>query len=173
MIRVQAEDFDVGRELEQLCQGNHGIGGACTFVGLVRDLAGDKGGDKAVHAMTLEHYPRMTEKALEEIEAEARQRWPLEDTLIIHRFGRLQPGDRIVMVATASAHREAAIEACHFLIDWLKTKAPFWKLEETPDGGQWVDARATDDAATGRWLEDDGMKKPGDKPARPKPDAAE
>ncbi len=158
MIRVQAEDFDVGRELEKLSQGNHGIGGVCTFVGLVRDMvedgAGDNSGDKAIQAMTLEHYPEMTEKALIEIEAEAQARWPLEATLIIHRFGRLEPGARIVMVATASAHREAAIEACHFLIDWLKTKAPFWKLEETPDGGQWVDAHAGDDAATERWVKD-------------------
>ncbi|MFQ5764333.1 MAG: molybdenum cofactor biosynthesis protein MoaE, partial [Rhodospirillales bacterium] len=89
----------------------------------------------------------------------------IEDVLIIHRHGRLEPGDRIVMVATAAAHRETAIEACHFLIDWLKTKAPFWKLEDTPDGGQWVDARAADDAAAGRWIED--------KPRRAKPDAAE
>ena len=102
--------------------------------------------------MTLEHYPDMTEKALRKIEAEARERWPLEDALIIHRFGRLEPGDRIVLVATASAHREAAIESCHFLIDWLKTQAPFWKLEETPDGGEWVDARASDDKAAERWI---------------------
>ena len=104
--------------------------------------------------MVLEHYPEMTEKALANIEAEARDRWPLEDALIIHRYGRLKPGDNIVLVATASAHREAAIEACHFLIDWLKTKAPFWKLEETPDGGKWVDARDIDDATAARWVED-------------------
>ena len=104
--------------------------------------------------MTLEHYPEMTEKALSEIEAEARGRWPLEDALIIHRYGRLEPGDNIVLVATASAHREAAIEACHFLIDWLKTKAPCWKLEKTSDGGKWVDARDNDDAAAARWVED-------------------
>jgi molybdopterin synthase catalytic subunit len=115
--------------------------------------------------MTLEHYPEMTEKALAKIEAEARDRWPLEETLIIHRYGKLEPGDRIVMVATASAHREAAIEACHFLIDWLKTQAPFWKLEETPSGGEWVDARSSDDAAAERWVET--------KPAKSKPDAAE
>jgi molybdopterin synthase catalytic subunit len=101
--------------------------------------------------MTLEHYPGMTEKKLAEIEAEARARWPLEATLLIHRYGRLEPGDRIVLVATASAHREAALESCHFLIDWLKTKAPFWKLEETPRGGDWVEARDTDDAAAQRW----------------------
>jgi len=176
---VQAEDFDVGRELEQLCEGKHAIGGACTFVGLVRDMvevgAGDQSGNKAIQAMTLEHYPEMTEKALIEIEAEAQARWPLEATLIIHRFGRLEPGQRIVMVATASAHREAAIEACHFLIDWLKTKAPFWKLEETPDGGQWVDANAADDKAAGRWVEDKlGKTRPGKtRPGKTKPGAAE
>jgi molybdopterin synthase catalytic subunit len=147
MIRVQREDFDVGRELEALARGNHKIGGLASFVGLVRDMAG---GEK-IGAMTLEHYPGMTEKKLAEIEAEARARWPLEATLLIHRYGRLEPGDRIVLVATASAHREAALESCHFLIDWLKTKAPFWKLEETPRGGDWVEARDTDDAAAQRW----------------------
>ncbi len=150
MIRVQAEDFDVGRELEKLSDGNLDVGGVSCFIGLVRDMAGDK----PVKTMTLEHYPEMTEKALAEIEAEARQRWPLSDTLIIHRYGELAPGDRIVLVAAASAHREAAIEATYFLIDWLKTKAPFWKLEETPDGGQWVDARGSDDSAAERWNED-------------------
>ena len=158
---MQTEDFDVGRELQVLSEGNLGVGGVCCFVGLVRDIAGDK----PIQSMTLEHYPEMTEKALAKIEAEARGRWPLEETLIIHRYGKLEPGDRIVMVATASAHRDAAIEACHFLIDWLKTQAPFWKLEETPDGGQWVDARSSDDAAAERWVET--------KPAKSKPDAAE
>lgn len=148
MIRVQREDFDVGQALERLSAGNRAVGGVCCFVGLVRDMAGTK----PIAAMTLEHYPDMTEKALRKIEAEARARWPLEDTLIIHRFGRLEPGDRIVLVATASAHRETAIESCHFLIDWLKTQAPFWKLEETPDGGEWVDARASDDKAAERWI---------------------
>jgi molybdopterin synthase catalytic subunit len=147
MIRVQREDFDIGRELEALARGNHQIGGLASFVGLVRDMAG---GEK-IAAMTLEHYPGMTEKKLAEIEAEARARWPLEATLIIHRYGRLEPGDRIVLVVTASAHREAALESCHFLIDWLKTKAPFWKLEETPRGGDWVEARDADDAAARRW----------------------
>jgi molybdopterin synthase catalytic subunit len=147
MIRVQREDFDVGAELDALARGNHRVGGLASFVGLVRDMAG---GDR-IGAMTLEHYPGMTEKKLAEIEAEARARWPLEATLIIHRYGRLEPGDRIVLVATASAHREAALESCHFLIDWLKTKAPFWKLEETSRGGEWVEARDTDDAAARRW----------------------
>ncbi len=148
MIRVQAEDFDVGAELASLSEGNHGIGGIGVFVGLVRDMAGD---DK-IGALTLEHYPGMTERKLEEIEAEARRRWPLEACLIVHRYGRLEPGDRIVFVATASAHRDAALESCRFLIDWLKTEAPFWKLEETPDGGKWVDARDSDNKAKERWV---------------------
>ena len=150
MIRVQGEDFDVGAELAALTDGNHGIGGVAVFVGLVRDLAGGE----AIGAMTLEHYPGMTEKMLAKIEAEANERWPLEASLIIHRVGRLEPGDRIVLVATASAHRHAAFEACEFLIDWLKTKAPFWKLEETPEGARWVEARDSDDAAAARWSAD-------------------
>jgi molybdopterin synthase catalytic subunit len=147
MIRVQREDFDVGRELEALTRGKPRVGGLTCFVGLVRDLAGET----AVGAMTLEHYPGMTERQLAAIEEEARGRWPLEASLIIHRYGRLEPGDRIVLVATASAHRQAAFESCHFLIDWLKTKAPFWKLEETPEGPRWVGAQASDDEAAKRW----------------------
>ena len=147
MIRVQREDFDVGLELEHLAAGNHRIGGIASFVGLVRDMGG---GDR-VSALTLEHYPGMTEKALEEIEAEACRRWPLEATLIVHRHGRLEAGDRIVLVAVGSPHREAAFEACEFLVDWLKTKAPFWKLEETPAGEKWVGAHEGDDAAAQRW----------------------
>jgi molybdopterin synthase catalytic subunit len=149
MIRVQREDFDVGAELAALTEGKTGIGGVASFVGLVRDIAGDK----PIGAMTLEHYAGMTERQLAAIEAEARKRWPLEAVLIVHRVGRLEPGERIVLVATASAHREAAFESCHFLIDWLKTKAPFWKLEETPEGSRWVDAQASDDAAAKRWTE--------------------
>jgi molybdopterin synthase catalytic subunit len=147
VIKVQREDFDVGAELDALARGQHGIGGVATFIGLVRDVAGSQ----CVGAMTLEHYPGMTEKMLAKIEAEARRRWELVDCLIIHRYGRLEPGARIVLVATASAHRQAALEACAFLIDWLKTKAPFWKLEETPDGENWVAARADDDQAAARW----------------------
>lgn len=128
--------------------GNHAIGGLCSFVGLVREMAGSA----EIGAMTLEHYPGMTEKALEKIEAEANERWPLESSLIIHRYGRLDPGDQIVLVAAASPHREAAFEACHFLIDFLKTKAPFWKLEDTSEGPKWVDARSTDDDAAARWV---------------------
>ncbi|MBI3517472.1 MAG: molybdenum cofactor biosynthesis protein MoaE [Proteobacteria bacterium] len=148
MIKVQREDFDVGAELDALARDNHAIGGIASFVGLVRDVAGAQ----SVGAMTLEHYPGMTEKMLAKTEAEARRRWPLETCLIIHRFGRLEPGDRIVLVATASAHRQAALEACAFLIDWLKTKAPFWKLEETAAGTRWVAARASDDQAAARWV---------------------
>ena len=147
MIRVQTEDFDPGLELSRLSAGNSAIGGVCSFVGLVRDHAG---GEK-IEAMTLEHYPAMTEKELARIEAEALRRWPLDACLIIHRHGRLEPGDRIVLVATASAHRDAAFDACRFLIDWLKTKAPFWKLEETVDGGRWVEAEASDAEAARRW----------------------
>lgn len=147
-IRVQAEDFDVGAELKAMTAGNRQIGGVTSFVGLVRDIAGDE----KIGAMTLEHYPGMTEKMLAEIDAEAHARWPLEATLIIHRYGRLEPGDQIVLVIAASLHRQAAFDACHFLIDWLKTKAPFWKLEETGDGkATWVDAKDSDDAAAVRW----------------------
>jgi len=147
MIRVQAEDFDVGLEIARLTDGKTSIGGIGCFVGLVRDIAAGE----AVSAMTLEHYPGMTERQLEKIEAEARERWPLDDVLVVHRYGRLEPGDRIVLVVTASAHREAALESCHFLIDWLKTKAPFWKLEETGSGEKWVAARDEDDDAAERW----------------------
>ena len=146
MIRVQAEDFDMGAEISNLTAGQTSIGGVCAFAGLVRDFGGP-----GASAMTLEHYPGMTEKALAGIEAEAHQRWPLEKTLIIHRYGRLEPGDNIVLVVAASAHRQAAFDACHFLIDWLKTKAPFWKLEETADGAQWVEAKSSDDAAADKW----------------------
>ncbi len=148
MIRVQAEDFDPGLELARLTEGRTDVGGVCTFVGLVRDLAPPAG---PLSAMTLEHYPAMTERALADIEAEARARWPLTGCLIVHRVGRLAPGDRIVLVIAASAHRDAAFDACRFLIDWLKTKAPFWKREDSAGGARWVEARASDDEAAGRW----------------------
>jgi molybdopterin synthase catalytic subunit len=148
MIRVQREDFDVGAELESLARGKTGIGGVASFIGLVRDIAGGR----RIAAMTLEHYPGMTERELQAIADEARRRWPLDAVLIVHRYGRLEPGERIVLVATASAHREAAFASCHFLVDWLKTKAPFWKLEETPEGARWVDAQASDEAAAKRWI---------------------
>ncbi len=147
MIRVQREDFDVGAEIAGLTQGNRKIGGLAVFVGLVRDMVGEE----ALGAMTLEHYPGMTEKALARIEEEANQRWPLEACLVIHRVGRLEPGERIVLVAAASAHRQAAFEACQFLIDWLKTKAPFWTRESTAAGENWVEARDSDDEAAARW----------------------
>ncbi|NQW12545.1 MAG: molybdopterin synthase catalytic subunit MoaE [Alphaproteobacteria bacterium] len=146
-VRVQEADFDIGAELASLTAGNTAVGGLGVFVGLVRDVADGTG----VSALTLEHYPGMTEKALEGIEAEARDRWPLEDTLIIHRVGRMLPGDNIVLVACTSAHRQAALDATTFLIDWLKTKAPFWKREETDQGERWVDARESDDQAAARW----------------------
>ncbi|MBT4354163.1 MAG: molybdenum cofactor biosynthesis protein MoaE [Rhodospirillaceae bacterium] len=148
MIRVQLEDFDLGLELSNLSNGNHQIGGMVSFVGLVRDMAA---GD-SISAMTLEHYPGMTEKQLTEIDQTANERWELNASLIIHRYGRLEPGDNIVLVACASPHRESAFDACHFLIDWLKTKAPFWKLEETRDGGHWVEAQTKDDVAMARWM---------------------
>ncbi len=150
MIKVQREDFDVGAEIGRLTEGNSAVGGLACFVGLVRDLVGEN----QIASLTLEHYPGMTERQLERLEQEARQRWPLQEVLIIHRYGKLGPGERIVLVATASAHREASLESCHFLIDWLKTKAPFWKLEETPSGTEWVEAQADDDDRAARWAKD-------------------
>jgi molybdopterin synthase catalytic subunit len=147
MIRVQREDFDPGKELEALTRDRTSIGSVVSFIGLVRDVAG---GEK-IAAMTLEHYPGMTEQQLSAIETEARQRWPLDAVLIIHRYGELKPGDQIVLVATASTHRAAAFDACRFLIDWLKTKAPFWKLEETNEGARWVEAKESDEEAAQRW----------------------
>ncbi len=151
MIRVQEAPFDVGAELAALSAGRTDIGAIASFVGLVRDHAGEQ----ATLAMTLEHYPGMTEKKLAEIEAEAQARWPLQASLIVHRYGRMLPGEPIVLVATASQHRSAALEACAFLIDWLKTQAPFWKLEEAPaDAGtapRWVEAREADERAAARW----------------------
>lgn len=147
MIRVQHEDFDPGTELAALTAGNKAVGGAVSFVGLVRDMASGQ----PIRAMTLEHYPGMTEKKLAEIEAEARTRWPIEASLIIHRYGRLEPGERIVLVIVASSHRQAAFEACAFLVDWLKTQAPFWKEEETASGAHWVEAKSEDDTAAARW----------------------
>ncbi len=150
MIRVQREDFDIGAEIEALTRSRTGIGGIASFVGVVRADAGE---GEAVSAMTLEHYPAMTEKQLGEIEAEACRRWSLDASLIVHRYGRLEPGERIVLVVTAAAHREAALDSCAFLIDWLKTRAPFWKREETAGGPRWVSARTADDRAAARWIE--------------------
>jgi len=123
------------------------VGGTALFVGSVREVTGSD----AITAITLEHYPGMTEKALAEIEAEARKRWAVDDVLIIHRYGRLLPGEDIVLVICTSIHREAAFSACQFLMDWLKTKAPFWKLEEHGETAQWVEAKTTDDTAAARW----------------------
>ena len=147
MIRVQREDFDVGAEFAKITAGRLEIGGVACFVGLVRDMAGDQ----RISSMTLEHYPGMTEREIAKIEAEARSRWALDDVLIVHRYGRLEPGERIVLVITAAAHRAAALDACHFMIDWLKTKAPFWKVEDTESGAGWVAAREDDAEATERW----------------------
>ena len=148
MIRVQESDFDIGAEIERLRAGRTDIGAIVTFTGTVRDTA--KG--EAISQMTLEHYPGMTEKELERIETEANGRWPLQASLIIHRYGPMKPGENIVLVITASAHRQAAFEAAAFLMDYLKTNAPFWKKEEGPEGGaDWVDARESDNAALARW----------------------
>jgi molybdopterin synthase catalytic subunit len=146
-IRVQEQDFDVGHEIKMLCAGNSGVGGVCSFIGLVREDQSDG----AIKAMTLEHYSGMTEKQLFKIEIEANDRWALEGSLIIHRYGRMVPGEQIVLVVTAAAHRKAAFESCEFLIDWLKTKAPFWKNEETPKGRKWIQAKVSDDVAADRW----------------------
>ena len=146
-VRVQAEDFDVGRELDALTRGRSDVGGLASFVGLVRD-AND---GQSIRGMTLEHYPGMTEKALEDICAQAQGRWDLIDIVVIHRVGSLVPGDRIVLVGVASAHRGEAFEACEFIMDYLKTRAPFWKREDTAQGTRWVEARSSDDAAAERW----------------------
>ena len=150
-VRVQREDFDIGAEIARIGKAGDDVGGIASFVGIVR---GGEGKD-AIGAMTLEHYPGMTEKELARIEAEALARWPISASLIVHRYGRLEPGDNIVLVVTASRHRHAAFAACEFLVDWLKTKAPFWKNEETAAGGKWVDAREADDAAAARWSKKD------------------
>ena len=147
IVRVQEADFDIGRELEALARGRSDVGAVASFVGLVRD-AND---GHAIHAMTLEHYPGMTEKALTAICAEAQARWELLETLVVHRVGALEPGDRIVLVGVSSAHRGDAFAACEFIMDYLKTRAPFWKKESTPQGERWVDARESDDAAAQRW----------------------
>jgi molybdopterin synthase catalytic subunit len=146
-VRVQEEDFDIGKELEALTRDRRGVGAVASFVGLVRDA--NDGAN--VSGMTLEHYPGMTEKALEDICAQAHARWSLIDTLVIHRVGALKPGERIVLVGVSSAHRGEAFEACEFIMDYLKTRAPFWKREDTPHGSRWVEARASDDTAAEKW----------------------
>ncbi len=146
-VRVQAEDFDVSREIAALRQGNPRIGAIASFIGVVRDM---NEGD-SVAGMTLEHYPGMTEKSIEDIITQARGRWQVMDALVIHRIGALKPLDQIVLVVVASAHRGDAFAACEFIMDYLKTQAPFWKKEQTGKGARWVDARAADDAAAERW----------------------
>ncbi len=146
-VRVQQEDFDVGAEIAKLRAGNPGVGAVASFVGVVRDL---NEGD-AVATLTLEHYPGMTEKSLEEIVSQAQERWDIYDALVVHRVGTLKPLDQIVLVVVTSAHRGESFKACEFLMDYLKTRAPFWKKEVTPEGARWVDARASDDAAADRW----------------------
>lgn len=150
-VSVQSEDFDVGAEIDALTRGRHQVGAVATFIGLVRDI--NDGSD--VQAMTLEHYPGMTEHALEEIVAQARGRWTLDAVRVMHRYGRLEPGERIVFVGVTSAHRGDAFAACEFIMDFLKTRAPFWKREETPQGARWVDARESDDSAAERWQQRD------------------
>jgi molybdopterin synthase catalytic subunit len=149
-VRVQTGDFDVGAEIAALRRGNPKVGAVASFVGVVRDL---NDGD-SVGRMTLEHYPGMTEKAIEAIIAEARSRWDIIDVVVVHRVGELKPTDQIVLVVVASGHRGAAFAACEFIMDYLKTRAPFWKKEETPQGSRWVEARASDDDAAERWTPD-------------------
>jgi molybdopterin synthase catalytic subunit len=145
VIRVQAEDFDIGAEVAKLTAGRTDIGAIVTFTGTVRDQ------DGAVEEMTLEHYPGMTERELSRIEAEAQARWPLQASLVVHRYGTLKPGDNIVLVVTASEHRDAAFDAAKFLMDYLKTSAPFWKRETGPAGSHWVEAAENDADAASRW----------------------
>jgi len=154
MIRVQEDDFDIGGEIAALRHGRTDVGAIAAFIGTVRDCAEKS----AIAAMTLEHYPGMTEKELARIEAEARARWPLLDVLIVHRVGRLVPGDNIVLAVTLSSHRQAAFEAAQFLMDYLKTEAPFWKSEETAKGAHWVAAREADGEQAARWRKDHGTK---------------
>ena len=146
-VRVQTDDFDVGREIADMRAGNPAIGAIASFIGLVRD---SNEGDR-VSTMTLEHYPGMTEKALEKIVDEAKSRWDVIDIAVVHRVGVLRPTDQIVLVIVAGSHRGEAFAACEFVMDYLKTQAPFWKKEQTPEGDRWVEARATDDAAAQRW----------------------
>jgi len=151
-VSVQSGPFDVSAEIAAVSRGRHDVGAVASFVGLVRELApNDSTAAGKLSAMTLEHYPGMTEKALEDIVGQARSRWELLGVRVIHRYGRLEPGDAIVLVLVAASHRNEAFAACEFIMDFLKTRAPFWKKEETPQGGHWVDARETDDAAAARW----------------------
>lgn len=147
-VRIQENDFDISAEIRALRKGDPRVGAVVTFLGTVRDM---NDGSK-VKGMTLEHYPGMTEKALEDIISQAKTRWDIYQALVIHRVGPLLPEDQIVFVAVTSAHRGEAFAACEFMMDYLKTAAPFWKKEDTPEGARWVDSRVTDDAAMARWL---------------------
>ncbi|MBF86511.1 MAG: molybdenum cofactor biosynthesis protein MoaE [Pelagibacterales bacterium] len=146
MIKVQKNDFNIGHEISEITSKNQNIGGISTFIGIVRG-----GNNNSLNSMTLEHYSGMTEKMLNEIDNEAKERWDLIETKIIHRYGELFPGDQIVLVITASEHRKNAIESCQFLIDWLKTKAPFWKLEDSTKGKNWVEEKQSDLDAASKW----------------------
>ena len=146
-VRVQVEDFDVAHEIARMREGNAKVGAVAAFIGIVRDM-----NDAAdVRTLTLEHYPGMTEKALAGIVTEAKRRWEIDDALVVHRVGKLAPTDQIVLVAVSSAHRGEAFAACEFIMDYLKTRAPFWKKEDTPGGERWVEARDSDDDAAARW----------------------
>lgn len=146
-VRVQLQDFDIGAELRALREGNAKIGAVASFIGLMRDL----NDATQVVEITLEHYPGMTEKALEDIVAQAKSRWDIIDALVVHRYGTLKPMDQIVLVMVAGSHRGEAFNACEFIMDYLKTGAPFWKKETTTEGQRWVGARESDDSAAGRW----------------------
>ena len=151
-VRIQHQDFDVGQELARLREQDLRVGAVCSFVGTVRDTRALTGvASDSIESMTLEHYPGMTEKAIEAMIDEAHQRFDFYNALVIHRIGELAVADQIVLVAVTSAHRGESFKACEFLMDYLKTQAPFWKKEKTPQGAQWVDARVSDDAALARW----------------------
>ncbi len=146
-VRIQTEDFDAGFEIAALRQGNPGVGAIASFIGVVRDV----NDGSAVAEMTLEHYPGMTEKAIGEIIEQAKSRWNVFDAQVVHRIGRLKPLDQIVLVVVIGSHRGEAFAACEFIMDYLKTRAPFWKKEQTPDGARWVESRESDDIAAQRW----------------------
>ncbi len=149
MIKLQVEDFDVSTELNVMLSGHIQVGGVCNFLGLVREYDSNE----PLNALTLEHYPEMTKKELIKIEKQAKKKWRLKDSLIIHRYGRLAPGDQIVFVATASAHRGDAFNSCEYIVDYLKTRAPFWKKEEYKSRVSWVDARSSDEDSLNKWKE--------------------
>ena len=154
-VRIQTEAFEASHETRRLRAGRVDIGALVVFEGICRDHA-PGAGEQAVQSLELEHYPEMTQASIERMVEQARARWPLQGAVIVHRVGLLHPGDPIVLVAVASSHRHDAFEACAFLMDYLKTQAPLWKKEATPEGAQWVDARESDDAALARWGVDSG-----------------